>query len=224
MIDQKVAGFLFFSLIITMTFRDLWVNSRADSAEEDKDANSGRGWTESSSSPASSSSSNKKIPHTSLSHILTGNTVKFLYCYSCGYRKAFEEYSQILHDKYPDLTVVGDNYAPPPVKAFFCQFIGLLKMAIIFCLIANVNPFTLMGMETPRFWTWLSSSKIYGCLMTFFISNTIEGQLMSSGAFEIFYNDLPVWSKIETGRVPTPAELFQIIDNQKLNQAESFQY
>lgn len=25
--------------------------------------------------------------------------------------------------------------------------------------------------------------------------------------------DIPVWSKLETGRIPQPAELFQIIDN-----------
>lgn len=50
-------------------------------------------------------------------------------------------------------------------------------------------------------------------MMLFFLSNIIEGQLISSGAFEIFLNDVPVWSKLETGRIPQPAELFQIIDN-----------
>lgn len=39
-------------------------------------------------------------------------------------------------------------------------------------------------------------------------------QLVSSGAFEISLNDVPVWSKLQTGRIPAPQELFQIIDNQ----------
>lgn len=39
-------------------------------------------------------------------------------------------------------------------------------------------------------------------------------QLISSGAFEIYFNDVPIWSKLQAGRVPAPAELFQIIDNQ----------
>lgn len=39
-------------------------------------------------------------------------------------------------------------------------------------------------------------------------------QLISSGAFEIYFNDVPIWSKLQSGRVPAPAELFQIIDNQ----------
>ena len=38
-------------------------------------------------------------------------------------------------------------------------------------------------------------------------------QLISTGAFEISLNDMPVWSKIESGRIPQPGELFQIIDN-----------
>jgi len=186
-----------------MTFKDLW--------------NSGSGQEE------EALSGHKKIPHTSLSHISTSNTIKFLYCYSCGYKKAFEDYSSILNEKYPDLTVVGDNYPPPLTKAYLAHGIGFLKMAIIFCLIANVNPFSLIGQPTPNFWNWISSSRIYGCFMTFVICNMIEGQLVSSGAFEIYLNDVPIWSKIETNRVPSPAELFQIIDTQRLNQG-SFQY
>lgn len=31
----------------------------------------------------------------------------------------------------------------------------------------------------------------------------------------IFYGtDVPVWSKLETGRIPQPGEIFQIIENQ----------
>lgn len=38
-------------------------------------------------------------------------------------------------------------------------------------------------------------------------------QLIASGAFEISINDIPVWSKLETGRIPSPQELFNIIDS-----------
>lgn len=50
-------------------------------------------------------------------------------------------------------------------------------------------------------------------MMMFFVANMVEGQLVSSGAFEISLNNIPLWSKIETGRIPQPPELFQIIDN-----------
>jgi len=84
----------------------------------------------------------------------------------------------------------------------------------------SFNPFPLLGLETPSIYQWLLSNRVYGCLMTFFISNTIEGQLISTGAFEISYNDVPVWSKLQSGRIPSPPELFQIIDNRDMIKAD----
>ncbi len=56
----------------------------------------------------------------------------------------------------------------------------------------------------------------------FFSGNAIETQLISTGAFEIQLDNLPVWSKLESGRIPQPPELFQIIENHfKLNTGES---
>ena len=50
-------------------------------------------------------------------------------------------------------------------------------------------------------------------MMIFFVSNLIEGQLMATGAFEIFLNDMPVWSKLETGQIPQPNVLIKILQN-----------
>ena len=49
-------------------------------------------------------------------------------------------------------------------------------------------------------------------LPCFFLSNAVETQLVSTGAFEITVDKMPVWSKIESGRIPQPPELFQIVD------------
>uniref|UniRef100_A0A0K2TTZ2 Selenoprotein T1blike [Aplysia californica] n=2 Tax=Lepeophtheirus salmonis TaxID=72036 RepID=A0A0K2TTZ2_LEPSM len=59
----------------------------------------------------------------------------------------------------------------------------------------------------------MSQNRFYSALMVFFLTNAVETQLISTGAFEVTLNDLPVWSKIESGRIPQPPELFQIIDN-----------
>ena len=39
-----------------------------------------------------------------------------------------------------------------------------------------------------------------------------SGTLMSTGAFEIYLGEEQIWSKLESGRVPSPTELIQIID------------
>ncbi|WAR28533.1 LOW QUALITY PROTEIN: SELT-like protein [Mya arenaria] len=102
-------------------------------------------------------------------------------------RRVFEQYTSVLHEKFPHVAVEGDNYPPPAMRSLLAQGLSVLKLALI--------------------------AMVYACLMIFFISNAIEGQLISTGAFEISFNDVPVWSKLETGRIPSAAEMFQIIEN-----------
>ncbi|KOX69509.1 SelT-like protein [Melipona quadrifasciata] len=83
----------------------------------------------------------------------TGPTLKFFYCYSCGYRKVFEEYVSILQQKYPELQINGENYIPSHNKMLIAKLLNNYY-SLMFC-----------------------------------------------------------WSKLETGRIPQPLELFQIIDN-----------
>jgi len=125
----------------------------------------------------------------------------------------FEQYAQALNEKFPALTIVGDHYPPPVMRSSFAQLLGIVKFILIGLVITGYNPFTLLNMETPSPFTWAIENKLYACLMLFFISNAIEGQLISTGAFEILFNDVPIWSKLETGRIPSPHEMFQMIEN-----------
>ncbi|XP_054282510.1 thioredoxin reductase-like selenoprotein T homolog CG3887 [Macrosteles quadrilineatus] len=160
-------------------------------------------------------SAEKEIPVTKVGlSSKIGPTLKFYYCYSCGYRKAFDEYSAILHKKYPEISIEGGNYEPPGYSMFVAKFVGLGKLLVIVCILSGINLFRYFGQEAPpSWWVWCVENKLYACLMIFFLSNALEGHLVSTGAFEISLNDMPVWSKLETGRIPQPPELFQIIDN-----------
>lgn len=86
-------------------------------------------------------------------------------------------------------------------------------MLIIMCILSGINVFEYINQPRPSWWAWCTENKLYASMMLFFLSNLIEGQLIQSGAFEISLNDVPVWSKLETGRIPQPPELFQIIDS-----------
>lgn len=117
-------------------------------------------------------------------------------------------------DKYPDIPVHGDTFPPSALRMRMAQFLGAAKLLVIAMILGGIDPFPSLGMPTPSVYQWMTTNKMYACLLVFFISNTLEGQLVSTGAFEISFNDVPVWSKLETGRLPSPAELFQIVDNQ----------
>ncbi|KAF5303172.1 hypothetical protein FQA39_LY10085 [Lamprigera yunnana] len=154
-----------------------------------------------------------EVPRSKLSQNIGGPTMKFLYCYSCGYRKMFDEYTNIIRQKYPYMAIDGQNYDPPGVNMIISRFIGIAKMLVICCILSGINVFQYINQPQPSWWSWCIENKIYACLMLFFFCNLFEGQLIQSGAFEISLNDVPVWSKLETGRIPQPAELFQIIDS-----------
>lgn len=99
------------------------------------------------------------------------------------------------------------------MRQLFAQGLGILKIIIIAMVVLGQNPFPHLNIDTPSIFTWAVENKLYACLMIFFVSNAIEGQLISTGAFEISFNDVPVWSKLETGRIPNAGEMFQIIEN-----------
>ncbi|KAF7652971.1 hypothetical protein LDENG_00088830 [Lucifuga dentata] len=120
--------------------------------------------------------------------------------------------------RYPDIRIEGENYLPVPIYRHIASFLSLFKLLVIGLIIIGKDPFALFGMQAPGVWEWAQGNKIYACMMVFFLSNMIENQLMSTGAFEITLNDVPVWSKLESGHLPSMQQLVQILDNEmKMN-------
>jgi len=117
--------------------------------------------------------------------------------------------------------IEGDNYPPTPWKWQLASFISYTKLVVIALIIASINPFNYIGIETPGMFVWALENKFYAAMMIFFLANAVETQLVSTGAFEISVDNMPVWSKIESGRIPQPPELFQIIETHlKLNSGQ----
>ncbi|XP_066259978.1 thioredoxin reductase-like selenoprotein T homolog CG3887 [Euwallacea similis] len=154
-----------------------------------------------------------EIPLSKISQNVGAPTLKFLYCYSCGYRKMYDQYLQLLGEKYPFILVEGANYDPPGIFMILVRILGTLKLAGIFFILSGVNIFDYLNQPQPAWWRWCLENRMYACMMLFFLCQIVEGQLISSGAFEISFNNVPIWSKLESGRIPQPAELFQIIDS-----------
>ncbi|KAE9552489.1 hypothetical protein FO519_004302 [Halicephalobus sp. NKZ332] len=144
---------------------------------------------------------------------LNAPPLKFAYCVSCGYKQAFDQFSQIVTEKFPGINIEGGNYPPTTMKALAAQFLSIAKMVLIVSLIFNRNPFEAVGMQTPGFFVWMTQNKVSACMMLFLFSNSIEGMLMSTGAFEIYLGDELIWSKLESGRIPAPTELIQAIES-----------
>ncbi|CAI4224111.1 unnamed protein product [Auanema sp. JU1783] len=140
-------------------------------------------------------------------------TMRFIFCVSCGYKNAYEQYSQFVREKYPEMNIEGSNYPPAPWKAYLAQAINILKMVLLFSIVTGAsNPLPFLRDLVPL--AWAQQNKLSACMMIFLLSNMIESSLMSTGAFEVYLGDEQIWSKIESGRVPSPPELLQMVDAQ----------
>lgn len=130
----------------------------------------------------------------------------------------FEEYTQALYQRYPDIRIEGENFLPLPLYSHVASFLSVFKLAVIGLILVGKDPFALVGIQAPGVWVWGQENKIYACMMVFFLSNLIENQCMSTGAFEITLNDVPVWSKLQSGHLPSMQQLVQILENEmKMN-------
>ncbi|GAB1287549.1 Thioredoxin reductase-like selenoprotein T [Apodemus speciosus] len=125
---------------------------------------------------------------------------------------------RVISQRYPDIRIEGENYLPQPIYRHIASFLSVFKLVLIGLIIVGKDPFAFLGMQAPSIWQWGQENKVYACMMVFFLSNMIENQCMSTGAFEITLNDVPVWSKLESGHLPSMQQLVQILDNEmKLN-------
>uniref|UniRef100_A0A0N5C758 SelT-like protein n=1 Tax=Strongyloides papillosus TaxID=174720 RepID=A0A0N5C758_STREA len=161
--------------------------------------------------PTSHLSPNHKDPDVVAIHSKKLPPVRFEFCVSCGYKQAFEQFSSVIREKYPNIEIHGENYPPVYWKSLTAHVVGIAKFAFIFLIISGKDPLLILGISLPSLSNWYMNNKISSCMMIFMLSNLIEGMMMSTGAFEIYLGDEKVWSKLESGRVPSPSELITIL-------------
>uniref|UniRef100_A0A674MGN9 Selenoprotein T n=1 Tax=Takifugu rubripes TaxID=31033 RepID=A0A674MGN9_TAKRU len=153
------------------------------------------------------------------STLYNGPVLKFQYC------KVFQEYSRAINQLYPGIRIEGENYPPTPFNKLMGSLFSYLKMLFILLIISGQNPFILLGLDTPRAWIWSQENKIFSCLMAYFLCNMMETHFLSTGAFEVTLNDVPLWSKLQSGYVPNIQEIFKILDNQlKINTVDQMSF
>mmetsp|Transcript_20094 Transcript_20094/g.52174 ORF Transcript_20094/g.52174 Transcript_20094/m.52174 type:complete len:95 (+) Transcript_20094:423-707(+) len=82
-------------------------------------------------------------------------------------------------------------------------------MAMILLIVGGDPVFAALNMPVPDVVINARESTMSSVFMVYMLGSTVSHNLLNSGAFEVAYNDHLVWSKIETGRVPTWPELIK---------------
>jgi len=112
---------------------------------------------------------------------------------------------QVLTQRFPELQVDGSNYPPPPNKVLVAQLTQAGMFGTIgFTLLGN-KLFEMLGSPPPALYFSLANNKMPTCLGAWFLGNTIAQNMLSTGAFEVYYDGQIIFSKLKTGRLPQVA-------------------
>lgn len=69
---------------------------------------------------------------------------------------------------------------------------------------------TALGRPIPPWYEKIKQNKwMYG-IGTWFVGNNIQSSLISTGAFEVYINDVLAYSKIQAGRMPDMGIILQV--------------
>ncbi|CAF2766183.1 unnamed protein product [Rotaria sp. Silwood2] len=143
---------------------------------------------------------------------LPSQTIKFLFCHIyLRYRNVFEQFSEVVRTHYPNMIIIGENYPTSSLKILFARILFVIKIILFICIFLDQNLFSFLNISTPKIYLWALQNKIYACIMIYFLSNSLESYLMTTGAFEISIDNVQLWSKLETGRLPSNNEFNQIL-------------
>lgn len=122
---------------------------------------------------------------------------------------------QLLEQRYPSMQVVGSNYPPTALKQAAAQAVGTLQLGGFALVIVGDKIFETLGVPQPLWYSQNVAQNRFGTAVgVWFVGNFIQNQLISTGAFEVYYDGSLVFSKLAAGRMPSADELLGSLDAQ----------
>lgn len=126
-------------------------------------------------------------------------------------RNYFLQVRKFILDNYSniDWQINGDNYPPTERAIFIANMTSYLWIIGIALLMGGSFIFKALGVPEPRFYVEMNNNKV-ACFIVLFMLNSWGNSGLATGAFEIYYNNNLIYSKLETGRLPTGEDLIYI--------------
>jgi len=107
----------------------------------------------------------------------------------------------------PAIQISGMVYPPSPINsllATLCSWLFILGLVVMF---AGEHIFNALHFAPGQRLCQLIKQNQSLAMVLLFACHWMSSQLISTGAFEVFYNDQLVFSKLATGELPNPNEL-----------------
>eukprot|EP01041_Mallomonas_annulata_P007459 gene7459-15258_t len=129
----------------------------------------------------------------------------------------FMELKAFLESRYPKLenNIRGENYPvpfPANVIGIVTTYLWWIGMGLF---ISGDAVLDTLGIPHPAIYNKMKDNKAV-VLMALFMASTIGSNMTKTGAFEIILDGEVLFSRLETGRMPTIDEIIQILNSKEL--------
>lgn len=107
-----------------------------------------------------------------------------------------------LEERYPGMEVIGSNYPPPSNQVALAQVVKVGMLGTMGLTLAGAQIFAALNLNKPGFVDKMEKNRMTTCMGAWFVGNTISSNMLSTGAFEVYYDGHLIFSKLKTGRLP----------------------
>ena len=119
-------------------------------------------------------------------------------------RGYYQQIEYFIKSKYPEFNmnnISGSTYPPSKMAESIAAIANLVWLVGIALLFAGSYFFKLLGIPEPKYYTSMKENPVltFGCL---FVINSMGASQLSTGAFEVKIDDVIIFSKLQTGRLP----------------------
>ena len=108
---------------------------------------------------------------------------------------------------FPDVSVRGGNYPPPPSAVMIAKAAGYLQLAGMAVLFFGQTLASAVGITLSEQTVQFMNENKLMLIGMLFMFNTFAQNGMATGAFEVEVNGKVIFSKLEMGRMPSFDEL-----------------
>lgn len=127
-------------------------------------------------------------------------------------KRNYVQVAQFLADNFPELQgkIQGGIYPAPPVAEFASNIISLLQLVgIAWMVMGGDKLLRMVGFKgpLPSIYFTIQENSMPILIGLFLLAPQIIGSFSNNGAFEIYLGDDKVFSKIESGGMPTAEQL-----------------
>jgi selT/selW/selH-like putative selenoprotein len=147
---------------------------------------------------------------------ITMSLIRVEYCVSCSYKGAFQSLETYLQQRFPTVIVEGSEYPLTPMKKMLGKGLTFLQYGLYAIMMVGDKIFPMIGVTPPSIYYRMKEKKVMAMIGIMFVGNQLQSMASSTGAFEVILDGETIFSKLNSGRMPTNEEIDAILTSRGL--------